>query len=95
MTAACVYFGGFHTQQRLGDKPNALSCWLNRWDPDRVAINTRLSDAETLEARWRRFKATHLCLWKEPDRLHVLAYSIGCHLAPKQARFPRLASKVS
>jgi hypothetical protein len=82
MAATCVYFDGFHPQaQGAANKSNALSCWLGKWNPDSVAINTRLN-AECLKARWRRFKATHLSLWeKPPDQLHVLAYSIGCHLA--------------
>jgi hypothetical protein len=93
-----IYFGGFQ-QRRLPDGDhNAFSrwlCWLyNRQPvPTTVVINLRKS-AESLQNRWCRFQAMNGRLLTDSVYLHIMAYSIGCHLAVKLASDRDLVDKV-
>lgn len=59
-----------------------------------VVLNMGINDIESLKSRWRRLRATQLSLWTDKTDIHILGYSLGCHLAVKFAAEAAIIKRV-
>lgn len=81
-----AFFGGFR-QGQLSPESNAFSSWAQTLDTlDECLVNLwNGSDEDLLVRRWERMEPHLQRLAKKRLTVHVLGYSMGCHLAVKFA----------
>lgn len=85
--AIALYFGGYR-QSTLGAPPTAFSSWIKCIDGlYDCHVNLWRENGDSLLARWRRTDAYLKGPRDAKLVLHILGYSMGCHLAVKCADF--------
>jgi hypothetical protein len=85
-TRVCIYIDGF-CRSDLTRHAGAFSEWRRAHvaDGPKLIINQKADDTDSLRARWGRLQSLSSWLRKTKAEVHILAYSIGCHLAVRFA----------
>src|SRR5579862_3354646 len=79
---AKAYFNWVDAQRPLG---KALDYWLSAEADCRLIINEKANESDSLITRWHRLQRHFVWLLDSGADVHILAYSLGCHLAVKFA----------
>src|SRR5262245_5120069 len=80
-----VFFHGFRNLPSVAEGESAWTSFRKWKVPQSVITNIHDQDGKTLRRRWRKARKTISGLRTAGKTVHILGYSLGCHLAVKFA----------
>jgi hypothetical protein len=83
-----VFFGGFR-QSTLDQHPNAYSSWVKTVAAlgglENCILNLCRGIGDSLLTRWQRLERILKCVSERKAKVHILGYSMGCHIVVRFA----------